>query len=198
MSQHIHSKKREEPGAVEKALKFWILNAIFFFTDLLEIWLYKHLFNEEYLYCSYLIIKSGLFILLFWNNFGNGAALYDATLGKVLPSVQPQIDFVVSKVGSGTGYLATHVTPGLVNSLAGQTNAFMSLMVTKLVSMLEFKAAVVEPQKQQLSRQPEANRMAMSLMTDNPGELLGEKRSMDANSTQVIGGRISKASDTVI
>eukprot|EP00826_Nyctotherus_ovalis_P054239 TRINITY_DN7092_c0_g2_i6.p2 TRINITY_DN7092_c0_g2~~TRINITY_DN7092_c0_g2_i6.p2 ORF type:complete len:233 (+),score=79.19 TRINITY_DN7092_c0_g2_i6:77-775(+) len=196
MSQRIHAKKREEPGAAERALKFWIINALLFFTDMLESWLYKYLFDSEYFYCTYLILKSGLYLLLLSNNFQNAASLYDATILKILPSIQPQIDFIVSKISSGTGYVTTKVTPGLANTLAEQTKSVMFFMGAKLVSMLEFKAAITEPQKQQLSRQPEANRMAMSLMADNPGELFGEKKPADVNSTQVVG-KMNKG-DTVI
>eukprot|EP00826_Nyctotherus_ovalis_P030987 TRINITY_DN2474_c0_g1_i1.p1 TRINITY_DN2474_c0_g1~~TRINITY_DN2474_c0_g1_i1.p1 ORF type:complete len:205 (-),score=19.40 TRINITY_DN2474_c0_g1_i1:75-689(-) len=189
MSQHIYAKKREEPEAAERALKFWTLNSILFLSDLLETWLYNYLFSEEYFCCVFLMLKSGLFVLLLSGNFQSAATVYDATAARMLPSMQPQIDFVVSKVSSSMEHVATHVTPGLTNALAEKTKSALFFMSAKLVSMLEFKAAVTEPQRKQLLRQPEANRMAMSLMTGNTGELFGEKKPADVNTTQMISAK---------
>ena len=191
MSQHTYAKKREDPEGVERAIKYWVINCFMFTSDIIEAIFHEQLFEADYFYCVYLLLKSGFFFILFSNNFKNAAGIYDSIVPKIVPIVQPQVDFVASKLSKGTGYFVTNITPGLAGIVAGQTKNVMSLMATKLVTMLEFKAAVTEPQKQQLSHQPEGDRMAMSMMANNKRELMGNKPNADVNATQVMNRNVN-------
>lgn len=192
MSHSVYSKKREEPGASERVLKFWSINGILLVLDIFESLLYKFVFKSEYIYWVYLLCKSGFFAFLFINNFHNASALYDSIIPNALAAVQPRVEYAVKKVSDTSDYVAQKVTPEFANSLAGQMSSIMMFIGSKLVSMLEFKAASTEPQRQ-LTNQPQANRMAMSMVSSTKEDILGNVKT-DVNATQIGGRNIAATS----
>ncbi len=188
MSHRIYTKKREEPGATEKALKFWTINAVLFFSDLFESMILDWILqNETYISCLYLLAKSGIFVMLFLNNFHYSGAIYDWIVPNVLPPLQPFIDIVIVHAQMGIGYLMTNVTPALAQSVAGQMKNLVFILGGKMVSMLEFKAAVTEPATApRVVNQPQPNRMAVSFIAEEGEDLFGEKKPVDPNVTQMV------------
>ena len=181
MSHRIYVKKREESEATDRALKFWTINSFLFITDFLEcFFLDMAMQNDSYICYLYFIIKAGVFVTLFLNNFHYSAVLYDWIVPNVLPPIQPYVELIISKAQVVVGFIFTRITPALAQSLAGQMKNLALYLGGRLVSMLEFRAAVTEPQP---VHKPEPGRAAVSFIAEEGEDLLGERG--NANVTQM-------------
>jgi len=191
MSHKVCNKKHEETGGAERVLKYWTLNGLLLLLDILESLFYEYIFKSHYIYLVYLLCKSAFFVFLFINNFHNASALYDWVIPGAYPVMQPRVEYATKKVSTISDYVTNNITPGFANSLAGQMSSIMVFVGSKLLSMLEFKAAGTEPQRQ-LSYQPQANRMAMSMISSSGENILGENKT-DVNVTHLSSRRIMNA-----
>eukprot|EP00826_Nyctotherus_ovalis_P029044 TRINITY_DN22907_c0_g1_i1.p1 TRINITY_DN22907_c0_g1~~TRINITY_DN22907_c0_g1_i1.p1 ORF type:complete len:216 (-),score=38.36 TRINITY_DN22907_c0_g1_i1:44-691(-) len=192
MSHKVYSTKHEDPGKAERVLKFWTINGFLFITDIIESMLYQYIFKGEFIYLIYLLCKSGFFVFLFINSFHNASAFYDLVVPSALPAMQPHVESAISKASAVSDYVSHNITPGFANSLAGQMSSITIFVGSKLLSMLEFKAAATEPQRQ-LTHQPQANRMAMSMIAAS-GDGMLEIAKIDVNSTHISARKAAGAS----
>jgi len=192
-SQSIYTKKREEQGNLEKALKFWVINACIWSFDFIEPSFLNLLLKYESQLICYLFLlgKAGLFIVLFMNNFEYSGMVYDWIVPIVLPPIMPFAELIITNVNNGFSYLLTNITPALAQTLASQFKNALFYLGAKLISKLEFKAALAEPApaKNGLMHQPEPNRMAMSFIAEEGEDILSmvDKKKFDPNVTQIMG-----------
>ena len=183
MSHRIYTKKRLEPGATDNALKYWSINVVLFITDMAESLILSWYPDVDIsLYCIWLLVKACGFVVLFLSNFHFASVLYDTIVPKVLPPIEPFIDWVIAQAQLGVAHFFTNITPAIVQGLGGQVKNLLFCLGAMAVSKLEFKAAPTEPQRPVL--QPQGNRLAMSFVQEKTENLLGETRPVDANTTQ--------------
>ncbi len=186
MSHRIYTRKRDEPGATENAIKFWILSAILLVTDFLESAILDVFPDfDSYPYILYLGAKSVMFVWLFWSNFHNSKVIYDGILPKLLPALEPTIDFIIAKANVGVAYFFTHITPALARSVGAQLNTLAMYCGEQLVKKLVFKAASTEPAR--LVPHVQQTGLTTSFVADEGENLLAESPvPANLNTTQII------------
>lgn len=192
MSQRIYTKKRDEPGALENAIKFWIISTVLYPLDILES-LALGIFSDlhGYPYVMYMIGKSALYVWLFWNNFHYSKVIYDGIVPKLLPALEPTLDFVIGQASRGFSYLLTNVTPVVAKSLGAQMSTLALYLAEQVVHKLVFQAASTEPARlAPVIQTNQQSGLTTSFIVDKPAEenerLLTDGGVQDLNKTQIV------------